>query len=322
MRMDLEKSSCPIRSQVKNLDAYYRGSVGGILSPDTTADVMAQAARTLHDAHRLGWTHLDVKPTNFMRQAADPSTVFTIDWEMAMRTGARCPRAIGTVFYMAPEMAEVRPLADPSMDVYSLALTMGELQMGRHVRALPDNFKQMGHVKLAHQMANDRTRPHVPDRHFQAIIDRAMHPNPQSRGTALDVMADLAAYPSALARFDQDDLDQIAERLVKRGSNLHTRHIELDAAAAHGLLTVLDSNHPRRRSVEAFSQLGPPRVPMPSAPETVQPDQIDEERTRMGAEPPAAAEPTTTLKPPPDPVRTPPLRPRRYFCTSHVAVGF
>src|SRR5262245_51917930 len=94
----------------QNLEGYMRGI--GPLSRDDTVAVMAQAARTLHSSHCQGFAHLDIKPSNLMREAAT-GRVFTIDWEMAQRIDERMTQPIGTLPYMAPEVARREsPAAD------------------------------------------------------------------------------------------------------------------------------------------------------------------------------------------------------------------
>ncbi len=100
--------------------------------------VVRQVALALHEAHRQGLVHRDVKPSNIMveeREGAAPKPYLT-DFGIAREVGAAgstlTGAIAGTPAFMAPEQAsgQVRSL-DRRTDVYSLGATLFDVLAGR-----------------------------------------------------------------------------------------------------------------------------------------------------------------------------------------------
>ena len=99
--------------------------------------ILRDAARGLHEAHRMGIIHRDLKPSNIMVERGEDGTLqtFVMDFGLAhewdhdvTETGS----VLGTPAFMSPEQArgEVSRL-DRRTDVYSLGATLYQVATGR-----------------------------------------------------------------------------------------------------------------------------------------------------------------------------------------------
>jgi eukaryotic-like serine/threonine-protein kinase len=110
----------------------------GSMTLEQKVKVIRDVAAALHEAHRLGLIHRDVKPSNIMVvMAADGSyKPYVVDFGLA-REVSRINESIqngiaGTPAYMSPEQAAGNStLLDRRSDVYSLGATLYDLIAGR-----------------------------------------------------------------------------------------------------------------------------------------------------------------------------------------------
>ncbi len=253
--------------QGQSLDALMRTT--NSLPTDKTAEVMGQVARSLHSAHRDGFVHLDIKPENVMCSTNGDCTL--IDWGMVQKQGFKTPLIIGTPAFISPEMASLdSKTVDSKMDVYSAGLMMEELANGK-IRDRCDpklNFdisdqQWQGYDEMSKNRGQSTTR----DPLLSLTMQRATEFDPFKRGTALDMMTDLSAFPEARKHYDAEDRSEIVSNLVERTKDLNRRRPVLDAAAARGMLADLPIDHPKRMQLEAIEKLAPP-------PQTISPQQI------------------------------------------------
>jgi eukaryotic-like serine/threonine-protein kinase len=106
------------------------------LSPLRAAHITRQIAAGLGEAHRLGFVHRDVKPSNIIVQGNEPKELIKIlDFGVVTQvadTSARLTaegRLIGTPRYMAPEQAR-EPSVGPTADLYSVGVMLHEMLTG------------------------------------------------------------------------------------------------------------------------------------------------------------------------------------------------
>ncbi len=127
----------------------------GPIEPLRAAKIIRQVALALGAAHERGIVHRDVKPNNVMlcegpKDASEDESVKIIDFGLAkvpvekLSTVARDPATdgkeltnagvvMGTVAYMAPEVAYGMSAVDARADLYALGVVFYEMLAGKHL---------------------------------------------------------------------------------------------------------------------------------------------------------------------------------------------
>ncbi|HEY0892023.1 MAG TPA: protein kinase [Cellvibrio sp.] len=96
--------------------------------------IIRQIAEAMQQAHELGLTHGDLKPSNIMLEPS--GAIRILDFGLASKVDAQATTSMlqqdpqGTIAYMAPERLLGAPLA-PSIDVYALGVIFFELLNGQ-----------------------------------------------------------------------------------------------------------------------------------------------------------------------------------------------
>jgi len=105
---------------------------GGPLPAERALALMKQVAAALAKAHAAGILHRDIKPSNILTTAdglvkvADFGLAKRVEGDVSVTTAGR---TVGTVLYMAPEVAAGKP-ADIRSDLYSLGATFYHVLTG------------------------------------------------------------------------------------------------------------------------------------------------------------------------------------------------
>ena len=156
-----------------------------------TAEVIKTIASALDYAHRLGYVHRDIKPTNILVRV-DGSPVLTdfgiakmMD-KMSEATLTKKGWAIGTPSYMSPEQARGQKI-DSRTDTYSLGVMFFELLTGSKPYQAGDAFA----IAAMHVNA---PLPKLPNKlsAFQPIINKMMAKQAADRYATVDeVIADI-----------------------------------------------------------------------------------------------------------------------------------
>jgi hypothetical protein len=159
-------------------------------------ELVRQAAVGLHDAHRQGMVHRDVKPGNLFLTFLGEVKVLDFGLARLQPEGPGDERwttahhVMGSVNYMAPEQV-VTPLdVDPRADLYALGATLYHLLTGRPPFSAPRYNtraeKQRGHVYDPVPPVRD-FRPEVPPE-LAALVERLLAKDPAARcSTAAEV---------------------------------------------------------------------------------------------------------------------------------------
>jgi serine/threonine protein kinase len=128
----------------------------GSLDQPTALRIISQVAEGLHQAHKLGLIHRDVKPDNILittngtAKLTDLGLVKELEADNNLtRTG----RGLGTPHFMAPEQFRNAKKADVRCDIYSLAATLYMMVTGE----LP--FKSLNPLDAWMKKVNRADRP-------------------------------------------------------------------------------------------------------------------------------------------------------------------
>ena len=161
----------------------------GAMPPLLAARVCAQVADALHDAHRAGVVHRDVKPTNVLLR--DPDTLelhaYLCDFGIARTEadGLTVPGSVtGTWSYLSPECGKGES-GSPSSDIYALGCLFWATLTG----APPYRGSDV-EIAIAHQQAP------VPQlagsdeftRQVNTVLTRSLAKDPRNRYTDADQM--------------------------------------------------------------------------------------------------------------------------------------
>lgn len=169
---------------------------GGRPSRRESAEIVASVAEALQAAHRKGFVHRDVKPSNILLDASGRALV--ADFGLAVHEHQQRQRAgetAGTPAYMSPE--QVRGHAqhlDGRTDVWSLGVVLYELLTGRRP------FSGDTHAELFDEILNREPRPlRIIDDSIPAdlerIVLRCLRKSPADRYlTAQDLARDLRRW--------------------------------------------------------------------------------------------------------------------------------
>jgi serine/threonine protein kinase len=160
----------------------------GALGTDRTLQIVGQAARALHAAHRHGVIHRDIKPANLMItpelrvKVTDFGIARPRDHEPLTATG----QVMGTAHYLAPELARGE-IASPLSDVYALGVVAYECLAGWR----PFDGDNQVAVATAHLQDEPPPLPETIPGPVRAIVVAAMSKNPAERPQGANALAAL-----------------------------------------------------------------------------------------------------------------------------------
>jgi eukaryotic-like serine/threonine-protein kinase len=140
------------------IDGLSLGRAKDEMTLEQKVMLMRQVCLAVHEAHRLGLIHRDIKPGNILVEKQDDGSFkpYIMDFGLAREVADEGQTATGAVLgtpaYMAPEQAkgDVRSL-DRRSDVYSLGATLYELLAGRPPFVAENSWKLL--IAVAYEEA-------------------------------------------------------------------------------------------------------------------------------------------------------------------------
>jgi serine/threonine protein kinase len=158
-----------------------------VLSLHDAIEIGCKLCEALEALHTRGLVHGDIKPSNVMLE--DSGRVVLMDFGAAQRFRNSTPRPVtlGTVQYLAPEVAD-GCASSPQSDIYSLGVLLFKLLTGAYPYTASDfeglciQQSTIGPAKLA------SLAPAVPSGSAGAI-DRALATDPQRRHRGMSAFA-------------------------------------------------------------------------------------------------------------------------------------
>ena len=168
--------------QGRNLEQYARANK---IDSDRAIEIILELAHGLGAAHRLGISHLDVKPANIVIDSAGRPKL--IDFGVARARDVwqnECdPQGLvsGTPAYMPPEQASGQTqLLGPASDVFSLGGVLYFLLTGKPLYDVNDwrlRLQKATACEWNRQALNSAAAP----RRLKAICEKALSPRPEDR---------------------------------------------------------------------------------------------------------------------------------------------
>ena len=179
------------------MDYFPHGSLEDLLKRQSSLpaaqaeDLFREIATGLMHLHGKGIFHCDLKPGNVLLDGDGKPRL--ADFGQARLTTDSAP-SLGTLFFMAPEQADLDVVPAAKWDVYALGAILYCMLVGRppyQSEQLSSKLESSGNVeqRLVHYRKSLRSAPlptehrkvHGVDRGLADIIDRAIAPNPNRR---------------------------------------------------------------------------------------------------------------------------------------------
>lgn len=163
----------------------------GSLSVAQASELFADIAAGLNYSHGKGVLHCDLKPANLL---LDHDMLPRIaDFGQSRMSTEQTP-SLGTLFYMAPEQADLNAIPDARWDVYALGAILYCMLCGNPpyrtpqmvsaldtAATLPDRLKRYREAILASPPPRQHYRASGIDRELATIVDRCLAKRPEDR---------------------------------------------------------------------------------------------------------------------------------------------
>jgi eukaryotic-like serine/threonine-protein kinase len=163
----------------------------GPVSVSSAVEIATDIARALVHAHRQGILHCDLKPANVLLDEDDRPRL--ADFGQS-RLATERDGSLGTLFYMAPEQADVSAVPSARWDVYALGALIYEMLTGAPPHRTRDSERKLSaSSKLTDRLTTYRTlvvgagrptehrRRNWVDGRLAEIVDRCLEADPARR---------------------------------------------------------------------------------------------------------------------------------------------
>jgi len=154
-------------------------------------EMFEEIAVGLRHLHSKGVLHCDLKPANVLLDEDDKPRL--ADFGQSRLSHEQSP-ALGTLFYMAPEQADMNAVADARWDVYALGALLYRMLTGNPPHRTEENIDKIQAAKslddrlLAYRSAIKSSTPPTQHRHLSGvdraladIVDRCVTADPKLR---------------------------------------------------------------------------------------------------------------------------------------------
>lgn len=262
------------------MEYLENGSLAGFLNegplpPHEAVRIAKAVLQALVHAHGSGILHCDLKPANVLLDGDFEPRL--CDFGQSRLSDEQNP-ALGTLFYMAPEQADLTAIPDARWDVYALGALLYHMLCGDAPHKSPDSEREIraastleDRLAVYRRILKESPRPvehrklSGVDRRLADIVDRCLHvdpsrrfPNAQAVLDALDIRDRLRARrPLVALGFIGPGLllmamaftvgDTMRSAVSTARSNLTTRALESDVLPAKILARSLQRDLEDRR---------------------------------------------------------------------------
>jgi eukaryotic-like serine/threonine-protein kinase len=191
-----------IMEYLEGMNLNQAAKRGGPMAPERAVRILAQACRSLDEAHRAGMIHRDLKPENIFlcHQGGIEDFAKVLDFGLAKVTEREMrPDSVeytkegmvfGTPEFMSPEQSLGKPLS-PASDVYALGIILYEVLTGK----LPFDAKAPLEYLQAHATRspipiNERVPGLEVPESLWFVIEKALQKPAEARQQSAALLAD------------------------------------------------------------------------------------------------------------------------------------
>lgn len=173
----------------------------GKLSPQEAVRIAREVCNALIDAHGAGVLHCDLKPDNVLLDAQQ--NVRLCDFGQSRMSHENSP-ALGTLYYMAPEQADLTASPDARWDVYAVGALLYHMLTGDPPFRTPDNQRRLEAAESLEQrlqiyrsiVESEGVSPSAPfvdefDRDLNAVLNQCLAASPTDRLPNAQAVRDL-----------------------------------------------------------------------------------------------------------------------------------
>ena len=148
-------------------------------------------AASLHYLRHIGWTHLDIKPSNIIMGA--PARLIDLSVARPVEDAQRLRHVIGTDAYMAPEQCDPGTVAPGcASDVWGLGASLFQAVAGFRAFEDPQPRAESLHERFPQLSAEPRALPPGVPHEVEVVMGAMLHHTPEKRPAPSEIVEALA----------------------------------------------------------------------------------------------------------------------------------